>query len=201
MKHLNLLIVALSIVLTSVVNAQNITVKVHEVKGYGEYEDFARKAAKELEKILNSPEFDKAFLQLKMTQRKRHSNERILQKIKDAKENHGDSEIPHVIDLRLRVMSLEEDGQKWMNNCELDSKAGTIGKDNSTGFTVTCLQRIEIWAQNDNYACLAGHFMHEYMHNLGFSHFRWPKSKSAVYKTGYLVRDLLQGHNKRCPTN
>jgi hypothetical protein len=131
--------------------------------------------------------------------KKRKTNREILELIRTANELKGNSGAENVMDLRLRLMSLKKDGKKWMNNCEIGSKSGTIGKRSTDGYTVTCPQRIKIWAKNENYACFAGHIMHEYMHNIGFSHHPPYKTKSAVYKTGYLVRNIIQGNNKKCP--
>jgi hypothetical protein len=136
-----------------------------------------------------------------MTQRKWNDKTELLNLIVSGKELRGNSNEKNTIDIRLRVMSLEEDSSGWMKNCIIDSDSGTIGKEaDKSGYTVTCKERIKIWAKNKNYGCMAGHIMHEYLHNLGFKHEWYSKRKSFVYKTGNLVRYLINGSKKYCPT-
>lgn len=178
-----------------------VSIMIHDIKGYGEFESFAKESVRKLEALLNSKEFETKFNDLKMTQTKGYSKTELLNLILEAKELRGGSEKMNTIDIRLRVMSFDEDGSKWMENCIIGSKAGTIGIEaDKTGYTVTCKERIEIWAKNKNYGCMAGHIMHEYLHNLGFKHKFYSKRKSFVYKTGNLVRNLIQGNDNKCPT-
>ena len=180
--------------------SQKTTIKIHDIKGYGEYEEFVRKSVEKLEKLLNSKEFEDEFKKTKMTQTKGNTKNELLNIIYAAKETHFDSGKKNTIDVRLRVMSLEEDGTRWIKNCVVGSKQGTIGKEaDSLGYTVTCKERIKLWANNENYGCMAGHIMHEYLHNIGFKHKWYSKRKSVVYKTGNLVRILTNGNNESCP--
>ena len=201
MKKLFTLLFAITI---SQIYSQNITnkvsIKIHDIKGYGAYEEFAKKSVEKLEELLNSKEFEDEFIKTKMTQRKGKNKKELLNSILAAKETSFDSGKKNTIDVRLRVMSLEEDGAKWMKNCVVGSKQGTIGKEaDSLGYTVTCKERIKLWADNENYGCMAGHIMHEYLHNIGFKHKWYSKRKSVVYKTGNLVRILINGNNESCP--
>jgi hypothetical protein len=178
-----------------------VSIQIHDIKGYGEYENFARQSVEKLETLLNSESFISEFSKLKMTQTRGYGKTELLSIITAAKELRGDSQEKNTIDVRLRVMSLEEDGQNWMENCIIGSNAGTIGKEaDASGYTVTCKERIAIWAKNESYGCMAGHIMHEYLHNLGFKHRFYSKKKSFVYNTGNLVRKMINKNNESCPT-
>ncbi len=202
MKKLTLVLIIISNINSySQTDYENVSIKIHDIKGYGEYEEFARVAVDKLEILLNSKKFESEFEKAKMTQKKGNNNAELLYILVFAKELKGDSEEKNIIDIRLRVMSLEMDGTRWMENCVIGSDAGTIGKEaDISGYTVTCKERIEIWAKNENYGCMAGHIMHEYLHNLGFKHRFYSKRKSFVYKTGILVRNLINGNKNSCPT-
>lgn len=181
---------------------KNVAIEIHEIKGYGEYENFAKISIEKLDSLLNSELFRVSFKKLKMTQKMGYTNSQLLNLIYNANELRGGSSEKNTIDIRLRVMSIEEDGKQWMDHCVIGSKAGTIGKEaDSSGYTVTCKERIAIWAKNNNYGCMAGHIMHENLHNLGFKHRFYSKRKSFVYKTGVLVRNLIQGDTEPCPIN
>ncbi len=172
---------------------KKITVTLHSIKGYDGHEDFAQKAIAKLEAVLNSTEFEQKVLKGKFKRTNKLSNQALYNTIMQAKEVQGPGGKDQVVDLRVRTITLELDGQKWMNNCELDSNAGTIGIDGKgDGITAICPQRLELWHQRDSIGDLAGHYMHEYMHIIGFSHSWYKKRKSAVYKVGYIVRDLLR---------
>ena len=71
MKKLFTLLFAITI---SQIYSQNITnkvsIKIHDIKGYGEYEEFVKKSVEKLEKLLNSKEFEDEFKKTKMTQTK-----------------------------------------------------------------------------------------------------------------------------------
>jgi hypothetical protein len=202
MKFLNIIFFILIIFESySQTTYDNVSIAIHDIKGYGEYEAFARESVKKLEEFLNSKEFENEFRNMRMTQTKRYDKTELLELIVSANEIRGNSESKNTMDIRLRVMSIEEDGADWMKNCVIASKAGTIGKEaDKSGYTVTCKERIGIWAKNKNYGCMAGHIMHEYLHNLGFSHKFYSKRKSFVYKTGNIVRNSIQGSGNQCPT-
>jgi len=172
----------------------SISVKLHSIKGYESYGDFAAKAINKLEETINSDKFKQFVKDGKFTKTNGMSNDEILKTIIKAHELQGEGGKDNVIDLRLRTITLETDGKKWMKNCQLDSWAGTIGIDGSgDGIAAICPQRLMFWSEKNDLGSLAGHYMHEYMHILGFSHHGLYKSKSAVYKIGYLVRDLING--------
>jgi hypothetical protein len=179
--------------------ARKIKIAVHDIKGYGEYEKFAREAIAKMEAAINSDEFGERLLRMKLKHRKGLSNRQILGKIMAAVEQFGESGEANTMDLRLRVMTLEEDGQNWMDNCAYKS---TLGKEaNTTGYVVTCTETLRAWHAAGSHACLAGHYMHEFLHNLAVD-FRHPypyKYRSVVYQVGYLVRDMIQGNDNDCP--
>lgn len=169
-------------------------VKLHSIKGYEGYEDFAAKALKKLEETINSEKFKQLIKEGKFTKTNGMSNEHILAAIMKAHEQQGPGGNDNVVDLRLRTLTLDTDGERWMKNCDPDSWAGTIGIDgNGDGIAAICPQRLKMWSEQSDLGSLAGHYMHEYMHILGFSHQGLYKSRSAVYKIGYLVRDLING--------
>ena len=62
-------------------------------------------------------------------------------------------------------------------------------------------QKLGLWAEKGEIWELAGHYAHEYMHQLGFNHYellstvRW-KRKTFVYQIGDLVSELAQKLNK-----
>lgn len=171
--------------------ANPVKVEVHSIQGYGQHDAFARAAAARLEKVINSSEFHQRVRSGGYGQRQGLTPDDILQRIQGAHEVLGPGGTDGVVDLRLRTMTLEEDGAKWMGNCEPDSPARTIGKDGgSSGITVTCPQRIESWAAKNDVARLVGHFMHEYMHQLGFSHRVLGKYRSAVYRIGNMAESV-----------
>ncbi|MGC4042002.1 MAG: hypothetical protein QM710_14755 [Flavobacterium sp.] len=89
-------------------------------------------------------------------------------------------------------MTEARDGKKWMRRCEIGSWAGTIGIDGcGDGVIATCPQHLQDWFNNSNIAALAAHYMHEYMHHLGFRH-DGRKSKSLVYMVGNIVENLIK---------
>lgn len=202
MKNITTLILTLlTIQCYCQVSQESVSIKIHDIKGYGQYEEFARKSVEKLQTLLNSESFKNEFTKTKMTQMGGYSKTELLSLIVQANELRGNSEGKNTIDIRLRTMSYEEDGERWMKNCAIGSRAGTIGKEaDKSGYTITCQERIKIWAEHENYGCMAGHIMHEYLHNLGFKHKWYSKRKSFVYKTGDLTRNLINGNSKPCPT-
>lgn len=173
--------------------ANTVKVEIHSIEGYGEHGSFARAAGEKLQKVINSAEFQQRVRAGGYGKRNGLTPDEILQRILDAKEVQGPGGMDGVVDLRLRTMNLEVDGERWMANCELDSRARTIGKDGgASGITVTCPQRIEAWAAKNDLATLVGHLMHEYMHQLGFSHKRPGKWRSAVYRIGSIAEEVAR---------
>lgn len=169
----------------------NIRVKLHSCAGYDGYEDFAKLAIQKLEMVINSKQFEQAILNGKFSNTNKNTNKQIFSIIMSAHEVQGEGGEDGVIDLRIRTITLEKDGKKWMKNCQIDSWAGTIGIDGQNdGETAICLQRLRIWKEQSNIAALAGHYAHEYMHILGFSHSGGRKSSSLVYQVGNIVERL-----------
>ena len=181
------------------VQAQQASVKVqlHAIEGYGNHEEFARKAITALEEVFNSQEFKEAVLSGEYKKTNGLTNEALYDKIMLAKEVQGPGGQDAVVDLRVRTLRITADESKWRKNCEIGSRAGTIGIDgNGDGVTAICPQRLEKWSKEDDVANLAGHYAHEYMHIIGFNHYRlisWDswRQKTFVYKIGNLVADLI----------
>ncbi|MFD2935386.1 hypothetical protein [Spirosoma flavum] len=168
--------------------------------GYSNYEKFARLAVVKLEEVLNSDEFRKAVLSGNYIRTNGFSNKDLYEQIMKAHEVQGEGGEDKVIDLRLRTLSLDSDGSGWMKACDLNSRYGTIGIDgNRDGIAAICPQRLELWAKENSISELAGHYAHEYMHIIGFSHHKclssqnW-REKTFVYKIGNLVTELISNN-------
>ena len=176
---------------------QPVKVELHSIVGYGQNEDFAKKAAKALEKVLNSEEFKTKMLAMTFLRTNGLTNQQLYDLIMKAHEVQGNGGQDGVVDLRVRTLRIDSDESKWKDNCEIGSRSGTIGIDgNGDGVTAICPQRLELWVKENNVAELAGHYAHEYMHILGFGHYKflstqnW-REKTFVYKIGNLVSDLV----------
>ena len=215
-------IVALLIAVNLQLNAQQeqkIRVELEFVdNSYDGYQEFSKTASLYLEKVLNSDIFREYLSNLKMKKKRWKSNLEIYDLIMKGHEKQCLERISFeeavnercpkkninkkykcsirekgIINLKVRTIN-ECDGSDWLNkNCKLDSKMKTIGIDgNGDGVTAICPQRLEKWLKDGRIDSLAGHYMHEYMHILGFSH-KFPlwKYKSAVYKIGNLVTQLV----------
>lgn len=212
-----MLLMCISLTTTAQEDITTVTIEFVD-DSYGEHQEFAQRAAQHMQEVINSDEFAKRFLKLRMGKKGGYTNQQILDLLRNGFEKQCPQRItytevagadcpdktinqdincpegePGVIDLKVRTLNLC-DGSKWVNkNCKLDSSAGTIGIDGSgDGVTAICPQRLELWVGRNDIAELAGHYTHEYMHILGFSH-AWMirKRRSAVYKIGYLVRDMI----------
>ena len=190
------LLTIFTITIFSAYGQQKVTIKLHSISGYEDYESFANLAIQKLEYVVNSEEFKQRVLNEKFTKTNGLSNHEIYNSIIKAHEVQGPGGTDNVIDLRIRTISIEQDGKKWIENCELDSWAGTIGIDGKgDGVTAICPQRLKLWSQKKDVASLAGHYAHEYMHILGFSHKGLYKRKSLVYKIGDIVKDIINKKN------
>lgn len=171
---------------------QGIHVKIHEMSsGYTGHEDFAKLAGAKLEQALNSAAFRQAINSGAFTKTQGLNNQQLLEKVMLAREvdiNGADS----VVDLRVRTITAEVDGERWIRNCQIGSSAGTIGIDGGgDGITAICSSWLEKYHSHNDVASLAGHYAHEYMHMLGFSH-RWPgKYRSFVYQVGNIVENII----------
>jgi hypothetical protein len=169
-----------------------VVVKIQSIEGYEGYEKFAIDAGSKLETVLNSDKFKAEVLKANFTETNGLSNQQIYEKIMNAHELLGEGGEDGVIDLRLRTISKEKDGRRWMRNCRIGSFAKTIGIDgNGDGINAICPTWLQHWFETNNVAELAGHYAHEYMHVLGFSHPGRQKSRTAVYQVGEIVSRLI----------
>lgn len=178
--------------------ARHLTVRLHSITGYGQNEEFAKKATAALEQTLNSDEFRTRMLAMAFLRTNGLTNQELYNKIMNAREVQGEGGEDGVVDLRVRTLRINGNESKWKNNCEIGSRSGTIGIDgNGDGVTAICPQRLELWVSENNVAGLAGHYAHEYMHILGFGHYKflstqsW-REKTFVYKIGNLVSELVK---------
>ncbi|WP_343559609.1 hypothetical protein [Sphingobacterium sp.] len=190
--------------------SQKITVKAHSVVGYGQYTEFAQKAFKALELVLNSDEFREGIKTMKAEKTQGYTPEKLYEIIMQAKEKTVPTDstaTDGIVDLWVRTLDVNGRDSKWKDNCENPSIFGnqTIGIDGAgDGFMAICPSALEHWASTNDIAALAGHYAHEYMHVLGFDHYRLISSQSwrertFVYKVGYLVRDLVKKMNSASP--
>jgi hypothetical protein len=173
-----------------------VQVAIHTITGYGADEPFARATAKRLEQVLNSAAFKKAIVSNSYTYREGLTPTQLYERIMRAHEQDGPGGKDGVVDLRLRVINLKEDGAGWMAACEPGSRERTVGIDGAgTGIAAICPQWLKARAAEKDTASLAAHFIHEYMHVLGFEH-RWPgKYKSVPYKVQTIVESLIDPKN------
>ena len=198
MKKKFYLLYVLTSITVSFGQTKHITVKLHSIIGYGQNEEFAKKAAIALEQVLNSEEFKTRMLSMVYLRTNGLTNQQLYDKIMTAHEEQGEGGQDGVVDLRVRTLRINEDESKWKDNCEIGSRSGTIGIDGkSDGVTAICPQRLELWVSENNIAELAGHFAHEYMHILGFGRYKlfatqsW-RERTFVYKIGNLVSELVK---------
>jgi hypothetical protein len=189
---MKLLSTILFILVTNTIQAQ-VTVKMHSLTGYDGYESFANAACEKLQTVLNSDKFKQAILNGSFTKKDGLTNQQLWERIMKAHELQGPGGKDSVVDLRARIITLEQDGERWIKNCKPDSWAGTIGIDGQgDGLTAICPERLKNYYETKDTASLAAHYMHEYMHMLGFSHRGLSKRKSAVYKIGDIVEALIK---------
>jgi hypothetical protein len=175
---------------------QKVMVRLHSMEGYEGHESFANLAIQKLEQVLNSEKFKQKVLSTKFTKTKGLSNQEIYDVIMKAREEQGEGGSDYIVDLRIRTITLDKDGEKWMRNCDPNSWAKTIGIDGKgDGVMAICPQRLNRWSEMNDYGSLAGHYAHEYMHILGFSHNGLYKRKSLVYKIGGLVEEIINEAN------
>jgi hypothetical protein len=139
---------------------------------------FFLKAMQLLLEVLSSQEFKDQFLGMPAAEKKGKSMSSVYELIlsgQDKLEKHADGALDML----------------WALYGSSNKKSKTIGYTNMSKLKVfTHRYHYSKW-QQDKYgaAILAGHVMHELMHNYGFIH-RYIKKKSLVYKTGYLVKEL-----------
>ncbi|MCX6352112.1 MAG: hypothetical protein NTX03_09655 [Bacteroidetes bacterium] len=202
MRKVIFLLIILSLTTLSFGQPRHITVKLHSVIGYGQNEEFAKKAATALEQVLNSDEFRTRMLAMTYLRTNGLTNQQLYDKIMTAHEEQGDGGQDGVVDLRVRTLRIDGNESKWKDNCEIGSHSGTIGIDgNGDGVTAICPQRLTLWVSENNVAELSGHYAHEYMHILGFGHSKflgtqaW-REKTFVYKIGNLVSELVEKQMK-----
>ncbi|WP_286844144.1 MULTISPECIES: hypothetical protein [Sphingobacterium] len=182
--------------------SQKITIKVHSVTGYGKHTEFAQKAFKAFELVLNSDEFKEGIEAMKAEKTQGYTTGQLYGIIMKAHEKNIPKDsiaTDGIVDLWVRTLELDGRDSRWKDNCEKPSIFGnqTIGIDGAgDGVMAICPTALEHWASTNDLAALAGHYAHEYMHVLGFDHYRflstqaW-RERTFVYKVGYLVKYLV----------
>lgn len=173
---------------------QQVKVQLHSITGYGQHEDFAKRAIAALERALNSDAFRTGVLNGNFIRTEGLTNQQLYDRIMAAHEIQGPGGQDGVVDLRARTLRVDGDEANWKDNCE----GSTIGIDGKgDGVTAICPNKLAIWANQNRIDQLAGHYAHEYMHILGFSHYNrlrgqaW-REKTFVYKIGNLVVRLVK---------
>lgn len=168
----------------------NVKVVIHRLDGYGQDEAFAKQTARLLERIINSTEFRQKVTTTNFPfHNNGHSGAEIYGLIMKAHEIDGPGGTDSVVDLRLRTITREQDGGKWIRACN----RSTIGIDGGgTGVAAVCPNWLRSTAAGQHYSWLAAHFIHEYMHILDFRH---PdhKSQSVPYIIQHIVESIAGG--------
>lgn len=180
-----------TVITTKMVSAYpHVKVMIRQMTGYGQDTVFAQQSAALLEEIVNSNQFRDAVIQNTYAHDQNLTPQQIYDKIMLAHEEAGPGGTDHVIDLRLRTINSTDDAPIWLQRCQPGSSAGTIGIDGGgSGVAAVCPQWLRSTAQSNQPAWLAAHFMHEYMHILGFKHPN-QKSKSVPYKIHAIIETL-----------
>ncbi|MFD1014424.1 hypothetical protein [Winogradskyella rapida] len=206
-KFCYLIIVAFGILNFQGDKRQEVKVEIEFVKnGYDDYKVFARETIQKLQIVLNSDEFRKSIKNGIFLETNNLNNSELFETIINGYEvqcpekyldnnvscNKGEKGL---INLKVRTID-NSDHKKWLRRCAKKPRRGsTIGIDGvGDGVTAICPQRLQSWSASSKYGDLGGHFMHEYMHILGFSHNK-KKSKSAVYQIGNIVKELIDKNN------
>ncbi|UWX54349.1 hypothetical protein NYZ99_15540 [Maribacter litopenaei] len=187
-------------------NSNQTKIDVFFMKDYGESELFAKEVVSRLELVINSEAFRDSLLSTKMTRKGDISNNELYKRILAAHELNGPGKIKgenYVMDIGFRTLNLNDDDPIWVNKrCVIGSKTGTIGLEGGIdGITKICPQHLQKFKKDNNKGGLGGHYMHEYMHMLGFRHRWYSKYKSAVYKIGNLVEKIINENIDLVPVN
>jgi hypothetical protein len=181
----------------------NVSVVIHgALTGYGDKEAFAREAVALLERVVNSSGFEKAVINGSYLKDKGYTPEKIYNLIRKAHEETDLGGTDGVIDFTLRTLTAKGDPTLFAN-CKWHIVNGkrtrTVGHDGGEdGVTATCIEFIQDQEASGKYSKLAGHYMHEYMHMLGFSHkgLGSRKTGSVPYQIGYMVSRLVTNYGK-----
>lgn len=206
-KFCYLIIVAFGILNFQGDRQHAVKVEIEFIKsGYNDYKVFAGETVQELQKVLNSNEFRLSIINGSFSETNNLNNSELFQTIINGyevqcPEKYLDNDIScnkgekGLINLKVRTID-DSDHKRWLRRCAKKPRRGsTIGIDGvGDGVTAICPQRLQSWATNNKKGDLGGHFMHEYMHILGFSHNK-KKSKSAVYQIGNIVKELIDKNN------
>ena len=114
--------------------SQKITIKVHSVTGYGKHTEFAQKAFKAFELILNSDEFKEGIKAMKAEKTQGYTPEQLYGIIMKAHEENIPKDsiaTDGIVDLWVRTLEINGRDSRWKDNCEKPSIFGnqTIGID------------------------------------------------------------------------
>lgn len=134
-------------------------------------------------KVLNSQEFAVRFLSLKCRQKELNGMPQTLKEIYNG-----------IISGSNNISKIEDFDLDYSITLYESSNTSTLGSTSmSTGKIRTNKAVFNRWMKNGNYASLASHLFHEYLHSMGYLH-KWDfgrKRQSMVYRAGYLMRDMV----------
>jgi hypothetical protein len=158
-----------------------LSIEIHGSQGFeSDQYNFMLDVIKLKQFVLNSQEFRIKFLNLTCTETGGKSMREVYNHLFSGadRRNH---QIDHDIDFFVELYGYKNRYSK------------TIGYvNNSSNKIYTSRYYLNKWMnQADGKAQAAGHWFHEYLHLMGYSHYQ-NKSTSMVYLGGYLVRDLAK---------
>lgn len=159
-----------------VIDGTLVDIEIHGMFGMNEAQKaFFIESMKLKALIYSSLEFKVAFHRLTATERNGKSLDEVYEGLILGKDRYSKKE-DRDIDVLIHLYKGDKRTLGYHNSCCLD--------------TYTNYYHFEDWRKGKyGRAIMAGHSAHEYFHVMGYPH-RFIKSKSLVYQSGYLVRDL-----------
>ena len=155
----------------SVMDKKELTVQVHGLKNFTDQEKVKFKdAVRLLHKVINSEDFKKRFLNLKLVETTGKTNIQIFKELFSGKDKFN-TVSDHDVDVYATMYY---------------SFKRTVG--------YTYPDTWKTWINRkyfSNPADIAGNIIHEYMHNLGYGHSSPRQKMSVPYAAGDLVRDMI----------
>lgn len=162
-----------------IVEGTLLDIQVHGLANFGKEEkDFFIEVMKLKLVIISSEEFKQRFVNMSATEKGNKTMLQIYNELISGKEKYN-KQVDHDIDLFITLYG------------HSSRRSKTVGYTYPSTFKLWTNKYFFRRWMNQKYgkASAAGHWVHEYFHNLGYDH-RGRKSTSLVYKAGYLVRDL-----------
>lgn len=161
-----------------VVEGTLVDIDIQDMIGFTEEQkDFFLVGMKLKAQVLSSAEFRDRFFRFRATERGGKSLDEIYEGLILGNDRYGKMQ-DRDIDVLIHLYKGAGGTLGYHNACCLD--------------TYTNIYFFDQW-RREKYgpAILAGHTAHEYFHVMGYVH-RYIKTRSLVYQSGYLVRDLAR---------